>query len=176
MCCAPACSGMTRARFAEAAELDAQPIFRHLTGNIVFPGFTAPKVLWVARHEPAIFARDGQGSLAEGLSAALADRRICVGNVGCGGHFLAGCRQAGLGCVAAGGDRAEPFAHAVAGGRHGSQRILTQRSGGALGHERQCRGRGRRGRQCGLGLRHGHRRAGNGLCVAWHIRRAVCLE
>ena len=42
--------------FTEAAELDAQPIFRHLTGNIVFPGFTAPKVLWVARHEPSVFA------------------------------------------------------------------------------------------------------------------------
>jgi xylulokinase len=43
--------------FAEAAELDAQPIFRQLTGNIVFPGFTAPKVLWVARNEPDTFAQ-----------------------------------------------------------------------------------------------------------------------
>jgi xylulokinase len=43
--------------FTEAAELDAQPMFRQLTGNIVFPGFTAPKVLWVARHEPEIFAQ-----------------------------------------------------------------------------------------------------------------------
>lgn len=41
----------------EAAELDADPRFRALTGNIVFPGFTAPKLVWVARHEPAIFAR-----------------------------------------------------------------------------------------------------------------------
>jgi xylulokinase len=41
---------------AEAADLDAQPAFRRLTGNIVFPGFTAPKLLWVARHEPAHFA------------------------------------------------------------------------------------------------------------------------
>jgi xylulokinase len=41
----------------EAAELDADPMFRRLTGNIVFPGFTAPKLVWVARHEPAIFAR-----------------------------------------------------------------------------------------------------------------------
>jgi xylulokinase len=41
----------------EAGELDAQPIFRKLTGNIVFPGFTAPKVLWVARHEPDVFKR-----------------------------------------------------------------------------------------------------------------------
>lgn len=40
----------------EAAELDAQPPFRRLTGNIVFPGFTAPKLLWVARHEPDHFA------------------------------------------------------------------------------------------------------------------------
>ena len=38
----------------EAAELDGDPMFRRLTGNIVFPGFTAPKLMWVARHEPAI--------------------------------------------------------------------------------------------------------------------------
>ena len=41
----------------EAAELDAQPSFRALSGNIVFPGFTAPKLLWVQRHEPDIFAQ-----------------------------------------------------------------------------------------------------------------------
>ncbi|MFZ1679722.1 MAG: xylulokinase [Rhizobiaceae bacterium] len=40
---------------AEAAELDSQPLFRALTGNIVFPGFTAPKLLWAARHEQAAF-------------------------------------------------------------------------------------------------------------------------
>ncbi|MCB2136648.1 MAG: xylulokinase, partial [Rhodobacteraceae bacterium] len=44
----------TRAH-TEAAELDANPIFRAVTGNIVFPGFTAPKMVWVKRHEPAIF-------------------------------------------------------------------------------------------------------------------------
>ncbi|WP_108814792.1 xylulokinase [Loktanella sp. Alg231-35] len=41
----------------EAAELDADPKFRALTGNIVFPGFTAPKLVWVARNEPEVFAR-----------------------------------------------------------------------------------------------------------------------
>lgn len=41
----------------EAAELDADPRFRAISGNIVFPGFTAPKLVWVARHEPALFAR-----------------------------------------------------------------------------------------------------------------------
>lgn len=46
----------TRAH-AEAAELDANPDFRAISGNIVFPGFTAPKLLWVARHEPEVFAK-----------------------------------------------------------------------------------------------------------------------
>lgn len=41
----------------EAAELDANPLFRRVSGNIVFPGFTAPKLCWVARHEPENFAR-----------------------------------------------------------------------------------------------------------------------
>ncbi|MDD2870225.1 xylulokinase [Neomegalonema sp.] len=41
----------------EAAELDADPRFRALTGNIVFPGFTAPKLLWIRRHEPELFAK-----------------------------------------------------------------------------------------------------------------------
>lgn len=41
----------------EAAELDGDPMFRRLTGNIVFPGFTAPKLVWVERNEPAIRAK-----------------------------------------------------------------------------------------------------------------------
>jgi len=46
----------TRAHL-EAAELDDDPMFRRLTGNIVFPGFTAPKLVWVERHEPALRAK-----------------------------------------------------------------------------------------------------------------------
>lgn len=41
----------------EADRMDADPRFRALTGNIVFPGFTAPKLAWMAAHEPALFAR-----------------------------------------------------------------------------------------------------------------------
>lgn len=41
----------------EAAELDGDPMFRRLTGNIVFPGFTAPKLLWVQRQEPQVWNR-----------------------------------------------------------------------------------------------------------------------
>lgn len=43
--------------YLEAAALDAQPIFRKLSGNIVFPGFTAPKLVWLQKYEPAIFAQ-----------------------------------------------------------------------------------------------------------------------
>lgn len=46
----------TRAH-AEARALDALPEFRAITGNIVFPGFTAPKLDWVRHHEPAIWEK-----------------------------------------------------------------------------------------------------------------------
>ncbi|MDH5530541.1 MAG: FGGY family carbohydrate kinase, partial [Paracoccaceae bacterium] len=46
----------TRAH-VEAAALDADPQFRAITGNIVFPGFTAPKLSWVRQNEPAVFAK-----------------------------------------------------------------------------------------------------------------------
>ncbi|MDB5524360.1 MAG: xylB [Rhizobium sp.] len=41
----------------EAAELDADPRFRAITGNIVFPGFTAPKLVWVRNNEREVFSR-----------------------------------------------------------------------------------------------------------------------
>ncbi|AJE47604.1 xylulokinase [Celeribacter indicus] len=41
----------------EAAALDADPRFREVTGNIVFPGFTAPKLLWVRNNEPDTFEK-----------------------------------------------------------------------------------------------------------------------
>jgi xylulokinase len=47
----------TRAE-AECAELEAAaPDSRTITGNLAMPGFTAPKLLWVQKHEPALFAR-----------------------------------------------------------------------------------------------------------------------
>jgi xylulokinase len=42
---------------AECRALEAAvPELRRITGNIAMPGFTAPKLLWVRRHEPAVFA------------------------------------------------------------------------------------------------------------------------
>ncbi|MGB2492235.1 MAG: FGGY family carbohydrate kinase, partial [Candidatus Puniceispirillum sp.] len=43
---------------AEAKELDdAFSDYRKIGGNAVMPGFTAPKALWMARHEPDLFAK-----------------------------------------------------------------------------------------------------------------------
>ncbi len=42
---------------AEAAKLDADPQWRAVSGNIVFPGFTAPKLAWMADAERALFDR-----------------------------------------------------------------------------------------------------------------------
>jgi len=42
---------------AQAAVLDETPNVRDLSGNIVFPGFTAPKLRWVEENEPEIFAQ-----------------------------------------------------------------------------------------------------------------------
>lgn len=41
----------------EAARLDGTDNVRALSGNIVFPGFTAPKLEWVRTHEPENWAR-----------------------------------------------------------------------------------------------------------------------
>ena len=41
----------------EAAILDQSDGVRDLSGNIVFPGFTAPKLKWLSHAEPDVFAR-----------------------------------------------------------------------------------------------------------------------
>jgi xylulokinase len=44
--------------FAECGELErALPDFRARAGNIAMPGFTAPKLMWVRKHEPEIAAK-----------------------------------------------------------------------------------------------------------------------
>jgi len=43
---------------AECAELERrEPRSRAITGNLAMPGFTAPKLLWIAVHEPDVFRR-----------------------------------------------------------------------------------------------------------------------
>ncbi|MFA0338853.1 FGGY family carbohydrate kinase [Vibrio breoganii] len=43
---------------AECIELEkAVPNSRDIVGNLMMPGFTAPKLKWVANHEPEVFAK-----------------------------------------------------------------------------------------------------------------------
>lgn len=43
---------------AECAEMEAAlPALRDIAGNIAMPGFTAPKIAWVRKHEPEIYAK-----------------------------------------------------------------------------------------------------------------------
>ena len=43
---------------AECAALEqAVPTSRQITGNLAMPGFTAPKLLWLRTHEPAVFSQ-----------------------------------------------------------------------------------------------------------------------
>lgn len=43
---------------AECAEIEAAcPRAREIAGNIAMPGFTAPKIAWMRRHEPGLYAR-----------------------------------------------------------------------------------------------------------------------
>ncbi|MEM7258843.1 MAG: xylulokinase, partial [Pseudomonadota bacterium] len=41
--------------YAEADALNANPQFQKITGNVVFPGFTAPKLAWCKTHERECF-------------------------------------------------------------------------------------------------------------------------
>ncbi len=41
----------------EAAAMDGDPDFRAISGNIVFPGFTAPKIEWLRAHQPDVFEK-----------------------------------------------------------------------------------------------------------------------
>ncbi|ABG42227.1 xylulokinase [Paraglaciecola sp. T6c] len=43
---------------AQCAEIEQRvPNAHKITGNIIMPGFTAPKLLWVKQHEPELFAK-----------------------------------------------------------------------------------------------------------------------
>src|SRR5207302_85060 len=61
----------------ECQELVARvPAISTITGNLAMPGFTAPKLIWVAKHEPEVFVRvatvaPGDGFVSLGTSGVL---------------------------------------------------------------------------------------------------------
>lgn len=78
---------------AECVELERRcPSLHAIAGNLAMPGFTAPKLLWVARHEPQIFERVAKvllpkayvryrltGEMAEDMSDAAGTLWLDVG-------------------------------------------------------------------------------------------------
>ena len=84
--------------FAECAELKRRvPDFEKRTGNLAMPGFTAPKMLWVAAHEPEIATATKRVLLPKDYVRLRALRRGGVGNVGRLRHALARRRPSGAG-------------------------------------------------------------------------------
>ena len=102
---------------AEAALLDSTPRVRGLSGNIVFPGFTAPKLEWVRRHEPEIFARVAKVLLPAGyLNFYLTGRYVADMSDSAGTSWLdAGARCWSMELLAAGHMRPDQMADLVEG-------------------------------------------------------------
>ena len=100
--------------FAECAELERRvPDFRRRAGNIAMPGFTAPKVLWVAAHEPEVFAKTTRILLPKDYVRLRLIGRSGLGNVGRLRHAVARHRAARVGTtnlLAATGLTARPYA------------------------------------------------------------------
>ena len=77
-CCGPAILWNDQRTGAECAEIEARVGLDRLialTGNRALAGFTAPKLLWLRRHEPETLRADPPRAAAEGLRPAPADRR-----------------------------------------------------------------------------------------------------
>ena len=128
---------------AECVELERRcPSLHAIAGNLAMPGFTAPKLLWVARHEPDIFERVAKvllpkayvryrltGEMVEDMSDAAGTLWLDVGRRSWSAELLTGHRA-----------RSAPHAAARRGQR--GERSARARIRAALGH-----GEGRRGRR-----------------------------
>lgn len=90
---------------AQCNELTARvPRLAAIAGNLAMPGFTAPKLLWMREHEPALFARTAQvllpkdwlrfmlsGELASDMSDASGTLWLDVGARDWSDELLAAC-------------------------------------------------------------------------------------
>ena len=62
---------------AECVALEqAVPESRKITGNLAMPGFTAPKLLWVQRHEPEVTERGRPTFVVEASEACVPPDRV----------------------------------------------------------------------------------------------------
>ncbi len=113
-----------------------------------------------------------QGFTAERLSASLAHRRIYLRHVGFGGHKLARYGCAPLVGRASGQDRPGRRADAATGRGERGCGMSARRACRRMEPHRIGNRGGRRWRQCGFRLRHGHGQARPCLRFTWHFGRA----
>ncbi|MFD1807790.1 FGGY family carbohydrate kinase [Gemmobacter lanyuensis] len=158
---------------AEAATLDGDPIFRRISGNIVFPGFTAPKLDWVRQHERALWDKVARVLLPKDyLRLWLTGEHVAEMSDAAGTSWLdTGRRDWSDDLLAATGLTRAHMPRLVEGSEVSGQlrAALAQR----WGWPRAWWLRGRR-RQCGLGR--GCRRGAGGrcLCQPRYLGRALC--
>jgi xylulokinase len=146
-------------RPCEAAAMDADPRWRAVTGNIVFPGFTAPKLAWVRRHEPDSFDRVAKVLLPKDyLRLWLTGEHVAEMSDAAGTSWLdTGARDWSEDLLAATGLTAGQMPRLVEGSEvSGTLRASLAKRWGCPGNARG----GRRRRQCRLGRGHGHGAAG----------------
>ena len=84
--------------FAECAELERRvPDFRRNAGNLAMPGFTAPKAMWVAEHEPEVFAATARILLPKDYVRLRLTGEAVSDMSDAAGHAVARHRRAGAG-------------------------------------------------------------------------------
>ena len=63
------------------------------TANIAFAGFTAPKILWMQKHEPENFEKSGKDHASEGLSCLSFKRILLHRCIRCFRYASSGCEE-----------------------------------------------------------------------------------
>jgi hypothetical protein len=119
------------------------PALRATTGNKAMPGFTAPKLLWIATHEPEVFAATKRVLLPKAYFAPGPDgrsRRGCLGRIGLA---VARRRAQGLVGCSTGRDRPVARSHAATGRGLRARGNIAQRARATLGHGQTAELRGR---------------------------------
>ena len=145
-----------------------------LTANPALTGFTLPKLLWVRRHEPAIWSKRAHGAAAQGLRALAAHRRSRHRRGRRVGHAAVRRRPPEMVRRDAARDGHRPWLAAGRVRRTGCHRRGHLCCGGR--HRSACRpaGRGWWRRPGGRRHRDGRRAAGHGERDHGHLGRRVC--
>ncbi len=156
----------------ECEELERVPGFRSITGNLAMPGFTAPKLAWVRKHERDVFDRVAKVLLPKDYLRLLLTGEYMTDASDAAGTLWLDVEKAPVERCHARRHWARPFAHAA--GVRGQPACGTPAPGArrSLGHGYGAGRRGwwrqrRRRRWCG------HRPPWAGHAVPWARRGCI---